>query len=86
MLTQNLQTLATNESPVARQASRRWRRILGKRSRAEVASLLRKSFGEVSPSSRRCELLDLIAGTHPFAGIVPEEDYRRILREEFSFR
>jgi protein tyrosine/serine phosphatase len=51
-----------------------------------MAALLRKSFGEVSPSSRRGELLDLIASTHPFAGIVPEEDYRSVLREEFSFR
>jgi hypothetical protein len=84
--TDNLRTLSTNESPVARKAGRRWRMILGQRSPQEIATLLRKSFGEGSPSSRRSELLDLIASTHPFAGIVSEADYRHILREEFSFR
>lgn len=84
--TRNLQAFSTNESPVARQVGKRWRRILGKRSPGEVATLLKSYFGSGTGSSRRAELLDLIASAHPFAGVVPEERYRQILREEFLFR
>lgn len=86
IVARNLHALSTNESPVARQVGRRWRRILGNRSSHEVAGFLRASFENGAASSRRSELLDLIASTHPFAGVVPEERYRQILREEFSFR
>lgn len=86
VMVENLRTLSTNDSPVARRAGRRWQKILGRRSAAEVAGLLQRTFGELSPSPRRSELLDLIASTHPFAGILSQEGYQRILREEFSFQ
>lgn len=86
LLAHNLRTLSANESPVARKAARRWRMILGQRSPDEIVTFLRKSFGDSSPSPHRGELLDLIASTHPFSGIVPEENYRQILRKEYSFR
>jgi hypothetical protein len=86
IVARNLHAFSTNESPVTRQVGKRWRRILGNRSPREVAGLLKSNFESVSASSRRSELLDLIASAHPFAGVVPEERYRQILREEFSFR
>ena len=86
IVTRNLHAFSANESPVARQVGKRWRRILGNRSPREVAGLLRSNFESGTASSRRADLLDLIASTHPFAGIVPEDRYRQILREEFSFR
>ena len=81
----NLQMFLANDSPVARTVGKRWRRILGSRSPEEIVELLRLSFGSESPSVRRSEFLDLLASTHPFAGVVPEGHYRQILAEEFTF-
>lgn len=86
IVARNLDAFSTNESPVIRQVGKRWRRILGNRSPREVAALLKSNFDNGAATSRRSELLDLIASAHPFAGVVPEERYRQILREEFSFR